>query len=454
MTDTTLDERFTGLVPDTVLPDQYFGAMRQNAQLDGERRLMLPLLEDAVNVFKKQVLATDPKARQLFVEAEEWITHDDPSWFFSFTNVCDTLDLDPEYIRNGLLRYKEKALAAHAKREPQDDAGEEHRSRDGETALRRRHGSPEGERGLSAVAGATTRERQGAERPAAFFSSAGAAARRRRPACPHRRVARDESRAAASPAAAAVHKCAPDRAQRRAAEGASGGIRPSVFGPPGAPVDLLTLIATLRTAREDPMLGLVLLDVHGLRAGWSRLQSLRRALLALRASGKRVWAYLSDAGMPEYYLASAADRVFLAPTATFDATGLASEVVFLKGAFDKLGIEAQLARAGRFKSAGEPLTRTSMSVEHRRCSTGCSTTSTRSSSATSRPAATSTRRRCGARSRGPLLPAEAVATRPRRPARPIPTSSRTRWRSGSGTPRRSISRGISAAARSTSRAAG
>ncbi len=135
MTDTTLDERFTGLVPDTVLPDQYFGAMRQNAQLDGERRLMLAVLEDAVNVFKKQVLATDPKARQLFVEAEEWITHDDPSWFFSFTNVCDTLDLDPEYIRNGLLRYKEKVLAAHAKREPQDDAGEEHRSRDGETAL-------------------------------------------------------------------------------------------------------------------------------------------------------------------------------------------------------------------------------------------------------------------------------------------------------------------------------
>ena len=158
------------------------------------------------------------------------------------------------------------------------------------------------------------------------------------------------------------------------------------------------------------MLGLVLLDVHGLRAGWSRLQSLRRALLALRASGKRVWAYLSDAGMPEYYLASAADRVFLAPTATFDATGLASEVVFVKGALDKLGIEAQLARAGRFKSAGEPLTRTSMSAEHRAMLDELLDdlyAQLVGDVATSRHVDAETVR--SAFERGPLLPADAVA---------------------------------------------
>ena len=111
---TTLDERFTGLVPDTVLPDQFFGAMRQNAQLDPERRLMVAVLEDAVNVYLKQVLATDPKAQQLFVDAEEWIMADDPTWFFSFTNVCDTLDLDASYIRSGLRRWKERKLAEQA----------------------------------------------------------------------------------------------------------------------------------------------------------------------------------------------------------------------------------------------------------------------------------------------------------------------------------------------------
>jgi protease-4 len=137
------------------------------------------------------------------------------------------------------------------------------------------------------------------------------------------------------------------------------------FGGRRRPEDLVTLLAVLRTAREDPDLGLVLLDVHDLGAGWSRIQSCRRAMLALRAAGKRVWAYLARPGMHEYYLASAADRVLVAPAARFDVTGLASEVIFLKGALDRLGIEAQLARAGRFKSAAEPLTRADMSAEHR-----------------------------------------------------------------------------------------
>ena len=129
--------------------------------------------------------------------------------------------------------------------------------------------------------------------------------------------------------------------------------------------DLVTLLAGLRSAREDPELGLVLLDVHGLSAGWSRIQSLRRALLALRAAGKRVWVCLSQLGMHDYYLATAADRVLLAPAALFDATGLASEVVFVKGTLDKLGIETQIARAGQFKSGAEAFTRTGMSPEHR-----------------------------------------------------------------------------------------
>ncbi len=130
-------------------------------------------------------------------------------------------------------------------------------------------------------------------------------------------------------------------------------------------VDLLTLLAVLRSAREDDALGLVLLDVRTLGAGWGRIQSVRRALSELRAAGKRVWAYLAEAGMHEYYLASAADRVFLAPAGRFEAVGLASEVLFLKGALDRLGIEAQLVHSGRFKSAGEALTRTDMSDEHR-----------------------------------------------------------------------------------------
>jgi protease-4 len=135
-------------------------------------------------------------------------------------------------------------------------------------------------------------------------------------------------------------------------------------------LDLLTLLATLRSAREDPELRMVVLDVHGLDAGWATIQSVRRALLALAASGKPVWAYLTQPGTRDYYLASAASRVLLAPAGIFDVTGLASEVVFVKGALDKLGIEAQLARAGRFKAAAEPFTRTDMSPEHRAMAEG------------------------------------------------------------------------------------
>lgn len=134
--------------------------------------------------------------------------------------------------------------------------------------------------------------------------------------------------------------------------------------------DLLTLLATLRTAREDPDLRLIVLDVHGLDAGWGAIQSVRRAILAVAAAGKPVWAYLTQPGTRDYYLASAASRVFLAPAGIFDVTGLASEVVFVKGALDKLGVEAQLARAGRFKAAAEPFTRTDMSPEHRAMAEG------------------------------------------------------------------------------------
>jgi protease-4 len=144
----------------------------------------------------------------------------------------------------------------------------------------------------------------------------------------------------------------------------TGGLHLRDLGRPPS-TDLLSLLAALRSAREDAGLEMVVLEVHGLTAGWGSLQSLRRALLAVRAAGKPVWAYLTQPGMRDYYVASAASRIHLAPAASFDATGLASEVLFLKGALDKLGVEAQLTRAGRFKSAAEPLTRTDMSPEHR-----------------------------------------------------------------------------------------
>jgi hypothetical protein len=113
----TLDERLPGLFePDTLLPIQYFEAMRKKHLLEGEKRLILSVLEDAIECFMKCIDATTSKSQRLFREADEWIAHEDKRWVFSFDNVCDMLDINPEYMRMGLRKWKEKRLDAIARR--------------------------------------------------------------------------------------------------------------------------------------------------------------------------------------------------------------------------------------------------------------------------------------------------------------------------------------------------
>jgi hypothetical protein len=113
----TLDERLPGLFePDTLLPIQYFEAMRKKHLLEGEKRLILSVLEDAVECFMKCIDASTSKGQRLFRDADEWIAHEDKRWVFSFDNVCDMLDINPEYMRMGLRKWKEKRLDAIARR--------------------------------------------------------------------------------------------------------------------------------------------------------------------------------------------------------------------------------------------------------------------------------------------------------------------------------------------------
>jgi hypothetical protein len=113
----TLDERLPGLFePDTLLPIQYFEAMRKKHLLEGEKRLILSVLEDAIECFMKCIDASTNKGQRLFREADEWIAHEDKRWVFSFDNVCDMLDINPEYMRLGLRKWKEKHLDAMARR--------------------------------------------------------------------------------------------------------------------------------------------------------------------------------------------------------------------------------------------------------------------------------------------------------------------------------------------------
>jgi len=111
-TDVDFIEKITALFqPDVLVPLQYLKAIKTKAEAIPEKDLMLADLEDAVYSFQKYLLFPDKKGKILFKEAERWIFDDDGSWIFSYRNVCDVLGIDGDYLRSGLLRWKEKHLS-------------------------------------------------------------------------------------------------------------------------------------------------------------------------------------------------------------------------------------------------------------------------------------------------------------------------------------------------------
>ncbi len=100
--------------PDTVLPSQFFQALRRKSKQEAERRLVIAILQDAIECYQKHAFARDPKAQQLFRDAEEWIMSEDREYFFSFENVCELLGLEPEFLRRGLQAWR-----AHQRRPPE-----------------------------------------------------------------------------------------------------------------------------------------------------------------------------------------------------------------------------------------------------------------------------------------------------------------------------------------------
>ena len=110
-----VDERIASLFePDTLLSAQYFGNLRRTTLLEPEKRLMLAILEDAINCYQDNLLAKRGRAGRLFTEAEELILEKGSNWIFSFKNICETLGFNPEYVRQGLLRWKEKKTAKYS----------------------------------------------------------------------------------------------------------------------------------------------------------------------------------------------------------------------------------------------------------------------------------------------------------------------------------------------------
>ncbi|CAO2818423.1 unnamed protein product [Amaranthus hypochondriacus] len=118
-------------------------------------------------------------------------------------------------------------------------------------------------------------------------------------------------------------------------------------------------------AAYDPRISGVYLHIEPLNCGWGKVEEIRRHILDFRKSGKFVVGYLPVCGEKEYYLACACEEVYAPPSAYFRLYGLSVQASFLGGIFEKVGIEPQIERIGKYKSAGDQLARKSISEENR-----------------------------------------------------------------------------------------
>ncbi len=134
-------------------------------------------------------------------------------------------------------------------------------------------------------------------------------------------------------------------------------------------VSLRALLAAIHGAADDGRIGGIYLHgsfaPDGYGAGFAALKEVREALLDFRKSKKPVIAYLVAPDTRDYYVASAADTVYLNPYGEMTVPGLATTPTFFKGALDKYGVGVQVIRHGKFKSAVEPFLTDKMSPENR-----------------------------------------------------------------------------------------
>ncbi|GAU23271.1 hypothetical protein TSUD_281660, partial [Trifolium subterraneum] len=117
-------------------------------------------------------------------------------------------------------------------------------------------------------------------------------------------------------------------------------------------------------AAYDPRISGIYLQIEGLDCGWGKVEEIRRHILNFKQSGKFVVAYVPIFQEKEYYLACACEEIYAPPSAYVTLFGFSVEASFLRGVLDKVGVEPQVERIGKYKSFGDQLARTTMSDEN------------------------------------------------------------------------------------------
>lgn len=137
-------------------------------------------------------------------------------------------------------------------------------------------------------------------------------------------------------------------------------------GESAQPLGIYSAINAINAAATDPAVKFIYMKPDGVSGGTAQVEEFRKALKNFRKSGKAIVSYIENPGNGSYYLASVSDKIFMTPHdgAMNMFTGLSSQMIFLKDLLDKVGVNVQLIRHGKYKSAGEMFVRNSSSKEN------------------------------------------------------------------------------------------
>ena len=128
--------------------------------------------------------------------------------------------------------------------------------------------------------------------------------------------------------------------------------------------------SVLRKAAADSRIKALVLEPANPQIAWGKMQEIHAGIEQFRKSGKPVYAYLKAPGTKDYYLATAASRIYLSPEDLLNLKGLRFELMYFRRTLDKLGVQVDVEHAGKYKDFGDMFTRSSMSPETREVYSG------------------------------------------------------------------------------------
>ena len=134
---------------------------------------------------------------------------------------------------------------------------------------------------------------------------------------------------------------------------------------PRQQLGLNDILKSIENAKNDSRIKGIYLDMPFLPANHATVEEIREALVGFKESGKFILAYGDIYTQKMYYLATVADHIYLNPQGWIDFRGLSVDILFMKEALSKLGVEPQIIRKGQYKTAVEPFTRNNMSYENK-----------------------------------------------------------------------------------------